>query len=346
MVESAILVEILLRGASAGWFVLFACKVLRWRFPFRVQELAALFAIGTAAYVIVSGPVLHGLGPRVTFALGSVSLLNSAFFWWFSIALFDDAFAWRWWHFVPPALLLVVFGPFSEGLLSQNLDNFLHQSLIILMMLHAIWLAILHRDDDLVDKRRLFRLIFAWLVGFTGIVIALGEIYLGNQLAPGWLTLLHASAIFTITSAFLMWLLPSISMFQTSQFRSRSRSSSDGELLMLESRLEQLMNNGFYRTEGLKISELADKMNCPEQKLRHLINAQLGFRNFSAYLNECRISEAKKWLSDPDRSSEQITQIAYGLGYGSLSPFNRAFKAETGLTPKTFRTKALREREA
>ena len=38
-----------------------------------------------------------------------------------------------------------------------------------------------------------------------------------------------------------------------------------------------------------------------------------------------------------------VLSIALDVGFGSIGPFNRAFKAETGLTPTEFRQKALAE---
>jgi AraC-like DNA-binding protein len=34
--------------------------------------------------------------------------------------------------------------------------------------------------------------------------------------------------------------------------------------------------------------------------------------------------------------------MAFDLGYGSLGPFNRAFKADTGVTPTEWRRRTLR----
>jgi AraC-like DNA-binding protein len=45
-------------------------------------------------------------------------------------------------------------------------------------------------------------------------------------------------------------------------------------------------------------------------------------------------------LADPKRRRDPILSIALGLGLGSIGPFNRAFKAATGLTPTAFRQAA------
>ena len=65
--------------------------------------------------------------------------------------------------------------------------------------------------------------------------------------------------------------------------------------------------------------------------------AALGFRNFNQMANRFRIEEAKRRLADPALRRLPILTIAYDCGFGSVGPFNRAFKAETGLTPLEFR---------
>jgi AraC-like DNA-binding protein len=72
-----------------------------------------------------------------------------------------------------------------------------------------------------------------------------------------------------------------------------------------------------------------------------VINQGLGHRNFSAFLNQQRLAEAKAALGDPAQAGVPVSTIALDAGFGSLGPFNRAFKAETGRTPSEFRAQAL-----
>ncbi|MEO1574109.1 MAG: hypothetical protein AAFU65_04025, partial [Pseudomonadota bacterium] len=39
----------------------------------------------------------------------ALATLNTAFFWWFATALFDDDFRWRWWRWLPFAALAGLF---------------------------------------------------------------------------------------------------------------------------------------------------------------------------------------------------------------------------------------------
>ena len=92
---------------------------------------------------------------------------------------------------------------------------------------------------------------------------------------------------------------------------------------------------------GLAIGTLADRLDVPEHRLRALINRRLGHRNFSAFLNTHRIAEAQRRLADPDQVDLPVLTIAMDLGYGSLAPFNRAFREAVGQTPTEFRRGAF-----
>ena len=82
---------------------------------------------------------------------------------------------------------------------------------------------------------------------------------------------------------------------------------------------------------------LAARLAMPERQLRHLINQGLGHRNFSAFLNAYRLTDAHRWLADREQADTPILTIAMDAGFQSFGPFNRAFKADTGTTPSEFR---------
>lgn len=83
------------------------------------------------------------------------------------------------------------------------------------------------------------------------------------------------------------------------------------------------------------------RLGLPEYRLRRLINQQLGHRNFNAFVNGLRLDDASAALSDPARRELPVLSIALEAGFQSIGPFNRAFKAATGLTPSEFRRERL-----
>lgn len=57
-------------------------------------------------------------------------------------------------------------------------------------------------------------------------------------------------------------------------------------------------------------------------------------RNLTHFIGEMRISQACKLLRESDKG---IAEIAYEVGFGSLSNFNRLFKQMKGMSPGTWR---------
>ena len=58
-------------------------------------------------------------------------------------------------------------------------------------------------------------------------------------------------------------------------------------------------------------------------------------------MHEERYAAAKRRLADPGEARTTVAAIAFDLGYGSLGPFNRAFRTATGSTPTEWRRQAL-----
>jgi AraC-like DNA-binding protein len=106
---------------------------------------------------------------------------------------------------------------------------------------------------------------------------------------------------------------------------------------LLDALMRLMSNERIYRHEGITIGTLATKLRVPEYKLRRLINQELGHRNFNVFLNNHRIEEAKAALADPSQAEVPVITIAMDAGFQSLGPFNRAFKATTGVTPTEYR---------
>jgi AraC-like DNA-binding protein len=116
---------------------------------------------------------------------------------------------------------------------------------------------------------------------------------------------------------------------------------SDAEEALAQTLLRQMGEHAYYRDESLSVARLAEHLQLPEYRLRRLINQRLGQRNFNSFVNGFRLAEAKQVLADPARRSTAVLNVALDAGFGSIGPFNRAFKADTGLTPSEFRRQNL-----
>ena len=341
-VSSLAVLELALRGGASGICLLSALRLIRRAPRFGASNLGTAFCFCTAIYAVISTPHVAEIPGSAFQFLLFFATINSVVFWWFATALFDDSFSWNVWRFVPFGFLVALFvgRMFTPETVKQFGGSAVQQSMVIAMMLHAVWLAIANRADDLIEPRRRFRPVFAFLVGLTGLIIAIAELSIGSNEPQAWLSLLHAVALFVLALTFVAWLTGPIELFPTG--RGPVQTKFDGVAIddPARLRLEAAMKGGTYREEGLTIAALANRIAYPEYKLRHLINRALGFRNFSAFLNSYRIKDAKVMLADQSRARVQVTQIAFDLGYGSIATFNRAFKTIEGVTPSDFRKRA------
>jgi AraC-like DNA-binding protein len=310
----------------------------------RVSGAAVM--IGAAAYLYMSGP-LYGSLPAIEPFLMLVTLAVPFLVWSFARAIFDAPW--------PPALLNVAAGALLVGTwLMQVIDGWVDPATAsgatvvlrtggLIAMAHALWLAWWGRPDDLVERRRRFRLLFVAVIALQVTAILAVELVFGVGRVPAWLDMTNAIAI-----AALMLVL-SIPMLRLRKvFFEPDRPFADAPAAeagtaqdVYHRKLLGLMSDGYYRETGLTVPVLAERLDYPEHQLRRLINGHMGFRNFSAFLNSYRIGDAKRQLADPQYARTPVLTIALDLGYGSLGPFNRAFKAQTGMTPTEYRRRHL-----
>jgi len=85
----------------------------------------------------------------------------------------------------------------------------------------------------------------------------------------------------------------------------------------------------------LSIKTISDKLGLSVNHLSQVINQKSG-KNFFKFINEYRVEEAKKLLTDQSNQKYTILAIAYDCGFNSKSSFNTIFKQFTGKTPSAF----------
>lgn len=126
--------------------------------------------------------------------------------------------------------------------------------------------------------------------------------------------------------------------------RRASRTSQGAEDADLARRITWLLREEqIHASPNLKVADLARRLGEPEYKVTRCITASLGFANFNQMVNTHRIARARQMLADPALRSRPILLIALDCGFGSIGPFNRAFKAGVGVTPRAFRGANLRD---
>ena len=339
-------IDLILRGATFGILLLVITRFLRRPDFGPLCLTGVLFGVTGLVEIILNAPtIIEMLAPPGGVVL-TFQQLHFIFLWWFVMALFDDRFSWHAAMFWP----MVIAAPLVAGaaLAPDNWSWYFTVGLVVMnvtLLGLIIYRALRNRASDLVEERRSFSLALAFTVPpFTLFVFIVNLISIDAPLNAE-LCLVYSAVYFSLALGFSYWLTAlKDGLFQRSvngSVTEVSRSDlSAADRLELD-RVVKAMDGGLYLEAGLTIGGLADVLSVPEHRLRRLINGGLGYRNFAAFVNDYRIREAKRRLSDPEMAREQIIQHAFSLVYASLAPFNRAFRERVGVSPTEYREGAL-----
>jgi AraC-like DNA-binding protein len=90
-----------------------------------------------------------------------------------------------------------------------------------------------------------------------------------------------------------------------------------------------------YLNEKITLAEVSKLLNVGPHQITQVINEKTNF-NFNDFINCYRIEESKKLLISASHSNLTIDAIAQKAGFNSKSAFYRAFKKNSGITPKEF----------
>jgi len=103
---------------------------------------------------------------------------------------------------------------------------------------------------------------------------------------------------------------------------------------------DYVLSNQKYLDPYLSLEILAEELGKSTSNLSKLMNTYAG-QNFSDYINNYRVIEAKKLLANENFETYTIVAIGLECGFNSKSTFYTSFKKFTGLTPTIYRKEAV-----
>lgn len=362
------LIDTALRGALIALLAVLALALARDRPGSAAARLGTALCAGLVLYTLHAAPTFEAHAHPLVF-VGVTALINgnAVLFWMFSRALLEDDFVPRAVHLAAWGALVLLGGVQCAWLVPARsiAAPAVDATLGTIPLLLGAWVIVsgaARWRADLVESRRQLR----------AVIVVGGSLYLaGSALArlgsgsgrfDRAASLLDVAALSAITALIAVSLLGlrRLTLFPvgpasadpvaspvapdpsaipvTRPAPSAEPGPADPDQDRLAGALDRLMTEQcVYREEGLTITRLAQRLDVPEYRLRRLINGRLGHRNFNAYLNQYRLAEATAALRDPAQAHLPVLSIALTSGFQSIGPFNRAFKASTGLTPTEFR---------
>jgi AraC-like DNA-binding protein len=351
--DTLALIDTLLRGTVVALAGLLAAMLWRQRPRDPAPRLALMLCLCLVLQTLAASPELAPRMPLWTLAvLVGVSVANAVLFWGLSLAMFNADSR------PGPSLLAAWLGAFVLGAFNVLLGcegrtepwavaaAFVQRVLPLVCAVGAVWAAARHWRGDLVELRRQLRpLIIAAGAGYSLLQLSMRLGQARGELTGAWAlmdtTLL--AAVLVLVARHMLTRSPAVVWFAQPAPTERSAEPlHDADDELVSQRLHRAMHlDRIYREGDLSIAALADRLNCPEYRLRRVIRERLGHGHFNSFLNSHRIDEAQALLSDASQRRASVLSIAMAVGFQSIGPFNRAFKAATGCTPTEFRRQRL-----
>ncbi len=359
-------IDLLLRGAAAALLVFQLAHLAGSNLPRLHRWALAAFLASVLAYLLCSRPDFASFSWGWKLPALALCLMTAPLLWLAMRVVFDDRFAASFTVGLGLALTLALGALVVAGVGGLPV-NVLHKVVMISFVMTTLWTVVKDWRSDLVSARRLLR---TWVAGSLGVyvLLVLGfELVFVQSAAPRWLEVLNLAGIVLLSGLVALasarhtldeWLgsrplqldqpvqpgqvnLPHPSHHAQSPKPSPLPGLTPSPPALnrkaaLRERLLRAMGEGrAYAHEGLTLAQLAGQVECTPAQLREAINLQLGYRNFNDFLHHYRIDEAAQRLL---RQDLPILSIALDVGYGSIGPFNRAFKQIKGVTPSDWRT--------
>jgi len=304
------------------------------------------YLLSTSFHQISENSVLWWLGFWGGNALPGV-------FWLVSLSVFGDHVVLKRWQYIVASLTLMVplIATLLQMLFSFELASYeaihglvKYGALLLELVLisHALFIAISQWRNDLVEERRYIR---GGVITMSGCYIIFVIVF-DQLLKIDWpaLALIQGALLASLLTGinFFLFNLRESSLFETvSETTNHSVKSEKPLSKEVQKIIDSMAVDKLYQQEGITIAQLAKHLSIHEYKLRNLINGELNYRNFNDFLNFYRIQEVTQNLIEPELSATPVLTLALESGFRSLSSFNKAFKATHGLTPTEYRKKHL-----
>lgn len=333
------------RFAAIGLMALLSAQLLRMRRGSRTARIGAVFAFCMAVYLSIPFVLGYTENRLVIGGLLFPAFSNSFLLWMFCRSLFSERAKFNGLHFslwgVSQLVSYMIYFCFPAALFQwgkgfqefEFIRKLLPQGIYLGFILAAIVASQKEARVDLVSSRIKLRRAFLAVVAFYGVLICAAEVLLQGQPASQGMNTLHYSILLVLVGLFFLEVQAHPDLFQESDQGAKPVSGSSPLAKDLSHWVDA---EKVYLQEGLTIGQLAQKMRTQEYLLRACINKEQGFRNFNDFLNHFRVREACDRLRcEPGLP---IFNLSLELGYGSLAPFNRAFKAKVGKTPSQYRS--------
>ena len=220
----------------------------------------------------------------------------------------------------------------------NNLGRILHPILYIILQ----WfLLISKKGKEVLEKEKT---LYGWLFNFVRIqtffflslVITVASSYFFLEEYSGEFftnfPLFLTVFFFFLLSFYLFWnqkVLQKLKSFNPIN----SLENSEHVVLSLKE-IAEIVYTKKYFTDTNDLYGISQKIGIPKNYLTKII--QLEYTSFSAWINHIKINYSKELIKKGYLNEYSVDALSEECGFNSINTFYRAFKKETGKTPKSF----------
>jgi len=162
-----------------------------------------LLVLSIAGHLYASDIVLRNSIPLVAPVAILLALIVPYCLWLFARAVFEAPWPKPVLMYACALVGMVVWGIYlADDALNPawiSAVSIVMHVLALIIVAHAMWLTILGRPDDLIERRRTFRLFFVVIVSIQVAAVLIVELALGRSTPPPWLELTNIIIIAILT---------------------------------------------------------------------------------------------------------------------------------------------------
>lgn len=254
----------------------------------------------------------------------------------FTEAILNPKFKFEWKQLIHllPAIVFTFMWVFLDQIRSNGDIWHIFYRTILLQYMAYLALTIYRTNSKEQDKSIIVR----QLNIISVFLLAIWFAYLLNEVAGFpyisgailYSILIYFSLIIVLNKGYVINL-------SSSKYKKTGLNHSENQRILYE--LDILFNNEMiFKDNTISLTKLTKILKTNTHILSQVINENKQ-QTFFELIGFYRIKEAKKLLASLENL--KISEIAFDVGYNSLSAFNTAFKKSTGLTPSKFRNEKI-----
>ena len=314
---------------------------LNWGF-FDLFPFILIFALGPSLYLYINSLMAPGkkiTARKVPLHFGLVFIQLSI-----SCTIATQYFLWKYGLLEKKASIVAlhkIYHLYSEPLSVVAFLVYLYASIRIYLQSQKSSSKLVAKESWRIVNKWSRALLFCMVLLGVGWIVTVGVGYHFNHLNSEYYYPIELSLVlFVYWIAFAGYHRTMVIYPEAAKNSSGVIAESDAEKWL--ERLRCVMKNEkLYVNPDLNLNALANYTGIVPKTISTVLNQHLG-KNFNDFVNDYRVREVCRKLSDPTYQHLTISGMALDSGFNSQATFQRSFKSIMGISPKEYSKKSIK----